>query len=80
MDRFSAWEEEVQVSEMGLRNPGLHLGLISKVHLEKARRGVRGKLMISESHRAAVWEARAWGEGGHGRNGGKRPQSQPCAK
>lgn len=31
---FPAGEEEVQISEMGLRNPGLHLDLISKVHLE----------------------------------------------
>lgn len=31
---FSFWKEEVQVSEMGLRNPGLRLRLISKVYLE----------------------------------------------
>lgn len=31
---FPVWEEEVQISEMGLRNPGLHVHLISKVHLE----------------------------------------------
>lgn len=31
---FAVWKEEVQVSEVELRNPGLHLDLISKAYLK----------------------------------------------
>lgn len=75
---FPAWQQEVEVSEMGRRKPGLHSGLLVKAYGEGpgwCEREVNDFRVTGGSE----GETRAREGGGRGRDGSKSldPQNQP---